>query len=420
MTLRRTILLSMFSILVGIAPATAAPAEVEGRHPVLMISIDGLRPDAVLEADSHGLRIPVLRSLLVEGAYAQAVVNVNPTVTNPNHTTLVTGVLPREHGIYNNRPFAASSKLPASYSLYSEIKAPTLWGAAKAAGVTTASMFWPVTAQARDIDINLSEGSSEDDRKIQDDAIGLIRERRPQLLTLHFVSLDHDEHEFGPFSPQANATLERLDAMLGAIIAEERKAYPDAVVAIVSDHGFSSLSHQMHLNAALAQAGFITLSDGATPSVTGWTAFGWYVGGAAMVVLKDPKDQQTRARVEAYLQALANDPANGIEGVHTRQEIEGLGLAPNVEFVVAFKAGYGMGNAMAGPLVTSAKGGAHGGFSTGALRPDMRSSFFITGPGVAAGKNLGVIDIRQIAPTLAQELKAALPSARMPPLPIRR
>jgi len=416
MILRRTILLSMFSILAVIAPASLASAEVAGRQPVLMISIDGLRPDAVLQADQHGLRIPVLRDLLKQGSYAQTVVNVNPTVTNPNHTTLVTGVLPREHGVYNNRPFAASAKLPPSYSLYSQIRAPTLWGAAKAAGLTTASVFWPVTAGAKDIDINLTDGSSDDDQKIEADTIGLIAEKRPALLTVHFVSLDHEEHQSGPFSAEANATLERLDAIVGHIIAEERKVYPDAVVAVVSDHGFSSLSHQMHLNRALVDGGFITLSDGPAPTVTAWTAFAWYIGGSAMIVLHDPQDQQTKARLQAYLQTLAMDPGNGIEGVHTREEIAGLGLAPEAEFVVAFKAGYAMGNAFSGSLVTDAKGGGHGAYSTGMLRPEMRSSFFITGPGIAAGRDLGTIDIRQVAPTLADKLKVSLPSASAPPL----
>src|SRR3546814_5204720 len=72
------------------AAATTSTAEAVERRPVLVISIDGMRPDAVLDADRHGLKIPVLRSLLAKGSYAQNVKNVNPTVTNPNHTTLMT------------------------------------------------------------------------------------------------------------------------------------------------------------------------------------------------------------------------------------------------------------------------------------------------------------------------------------------
>lgn len=409
-----------FSFLLASAGILSASPASAGRHPVLMISIDGMGPDAVLQADKHGLKIPVLRSFLTEGSYAQDVMNVNPTVTNPNHATLVTGALPREHGIYNNRPFAPTAKLPRSYGSYSQIKAPTLWRAAKDAGLRTGSIFWPVTAQAKDIDFNLMEGSDEDDQKIGNDAITLIEQEGPDLLTIHFVSLDHRQHEFGPLSAEGNAALEGIDAVIGRIIAVQKKVHPDSVIAIVSDHGFFKVTHQVNLNTALTEAGFVTLGgDGSDKSVTSWKAFAWYVGGMAMIVLQDPADQRTRQRLQDYLQKLASDPENGIEGIYTQDEIADLGLAPEAEFVVAFKSGYRMGTSVTEPLRVSSAGGAHGAFSTRTVRPDMRSSFFITGPGIAAGKNLGTVDMRQIAPTLAEELKVALPSAKKPPLSLR-
>lgn len=395
-------------------------AEVQARHPVLLISIDGMRPDAVLEADKHQLAIPVLRGFLKEGSYAQQVVNVNPTVTNPNHTTLVTGVLPLEHGVYNNRPFAATAKLPKGYSAYAEIKAPTLWGAAKKAKLRTASIFWPVTKKAHDIDFNLVEGNDEDDQKIADDAIALIEQKRPDLLTVHFVAGDHAQHEHGPFSAEGNAALERIDTQIGRVVAAHRKAYPDSVVAIVSDHGFDTVTHQVNLNAGLVDAGFIKLSgEGEDRVVTSWKAFAWYVGSSAMIVFENPKDQQVRAETLAYLHKLAADPANGIEKIHAREDYANRGLPPGVAYIVGFKPGYRMGNSMSGVLVKKSKGGSHGAFSTRDVRPDMHSSFFVTGPGIAAGRNLGTIDMRQIAPALARELKVSLPAAKAPPLSIR-
>lgn len=429
MTSSRIMRFSLLLALIGILPASAqgiaataarGAAQIAGRHPVLMISIDGLGPDAVLQADGHGLEIPVLRSFLTQGSYAQDVMNVNPTVTNPNHATLVTGVLPREHGIYNNRPFAPTAKLPPAYRLYSQIKAPTLWRAAKDAGLTTGSIFWPVTAQATDIDFNLMQGSDEDDQKIGDDAIALIERQRPDLLTIHFVSLDHRQHEFGPFSAESNAALERIDAVSGRIIAAQKKVHPDSVIAIVSDHGFFEVTHQVNLNAALNEAGFITLGgEGSDESVTSWQSFAWYVGGMAMIVLQDPADRRTGKRLKDFLQKLADDPRNGIERIYARDEIADFGLAPQAELVVAFKTGYRMGNSLTGPVRMSSSGGAHGAFSTLTARSDMRSSFFITGPGIAAGKNFGTVDMLQIAPTLAEELKVGLPSAQMPPLSLR-
>ena len=73
--------------------------------PVLMISIDGLKPEYITQADAHGMKLPYLRTLLLDGTYAEVVVGIWPTVTYPSHTTLVTGVWPAEHGIYNNLEF---------------------------------------------------------------------------------------------------------------------------------------------------------------------------------------------------------------------------------------------------------------------------------------------------------------------------
>ena len=57
---------------------------------LVLVSIDGLRPDYVLDADKHGLRIPNLRRFLTEGSFATGVKGVIPTVTYPSHTTIVT------------------------------------------------------------------------------------------------------------------------------------------------------------------------------------------------------------------------------------------------------------------------------------------------------------------------------------------
>jgi predicted AlkP superfamily pyrophosphatase or phosphodiesterase len=118
--------------------------------PAVMISIDGLRPDYVTQADRHGLKIPTLRRFLALGSYAEGVVGVVPTVTFPSHTTLVTGVWPTEHGIYSNRKFDPSNTIFDEWYWYaSEIKTPTLWEAVSKTGKVTASVAWPVTVDAK-------------------------------------------------------------------------------------------------------------------------------------------------------------------------------------------------------------------------------------------------------------------------------
>src|SRR5713226_10343079 len=75
-------------------PAALAAAQEKVAPILVMISIDGLRPDYITAADAHGAKVPNLRRFLKEGTYAEGVVGVVPTVTYPSHTTLVTGVWP--------------------------------------------------------------------------------------------------------------------------------------------------------------------------------------------------------------------------------------------------------------------------------------------------------------------------------------
>src|SRR5712692_5899226 len=126
-------------------------AQAQRARPILiMVSLDGLRPDYVTAADAHGLKIPNLRRFLEEGAFADGVAGVIPTVTYPSHTTLITGVWPTRHGILANTTFDPLGKNQSGWYWYTEdIKVPTLWDAARQAGLTTASIQWPVSVGAR-------------------------------------------------------------------------------------------------------------------------------------------------------------------------------------------------------------------------------------------------------------------------------
>src|SRR5579863_2003341 len=86
--------------------------------PVLMISIDGLKPEYITQADAHGMKIPYLRTLISNGAYAEGVVGIWPTITYPSHTTLITGVWPAEHGIANNQAFDPYQRFGGAWNWY--------------------------------------------------------------------------------------------------------------------------------------------------------------------------------------------------------------------------------------------------------------------------------------------------------------
>lgn len=162
-------------------PAATAPAPV--RH-VVVVSIDGMSPAAYLDPEGSGLEVPHLRRLVREGAAARGLIGVLPSVTYPSHTTMVTGVPPREHGILSNRIFDPTGTSNGAWHWYAEeIRVPTLWSAAKAAGLSVGAVSWPM--------------SDEDRTEL---ALHILRTERPNLLLLHLAEHDHFEHENGPGS----------------------------------------------------------------------------------------------------------------------------------------------------------------------------------------------------------------------------
>ena len=126
--------------------------------PVLMISIDGLRPADVIDAQKKGLKLPHLTAFLKEATYSTGVKNVLPTVTYPDHTTLITGVWPDKHGIGNNETFDPYGKNFGGWYWYaSDIKVPTLWDAVHDKRGIVASLGWPVSVGTTAIDYNIPE-----------------------------------------------------------------------------------------------------------------------------------------------------------------------------------------------------------------------------------------------------------------------
>jgi hypothetical protein len=141
------------------------------------------------------------------------------------------------------------------------------------------------------------------------------------------------------------------------------------------------------------------------------------MGGSAAVILHDPSDTATKAEVDALLSKLAADSANGIDRILTHDEILKMGGLPTAESIVAMSPGYELGYQFSGPLVTPGTNGGMHGYPPD--RPEMRSTFLLTGPTIPANHSVGQIDMRSIAPTLAHIMNAPLPTADLPPLTLK-
>ncbi len=137
------------------------------------------------------------------------------------------------------------------------------------------------------------------------------------------------------------------------------------------------------------------------------------------IMLRDPSDEVVKAKVKALLEKLAADPASGVESVLDAAQVKVRGGVPEASFVLTLRKGFVPGPGLSGPLVVAVAGhrGTHG--YDPATTPEMRASFFATGRSVAKGKNLGVVDMRQVAPTVAAVLGVKLPGVNEEALALR-
>ena len=272
------------NLLIAALLATA----VASARPLVVISVDGLDYRYLRDADALGLRIPHMRRMMAEGTSAQGVIGVVPTITWPSHTTLISGVAPHVHGIMGNRrPKAEGGDYYWSTSL---LKSPTLLNVLRQQQMKSAAITWPVTVDAT-VDFNLPEyfqnrnGGAMDLPSIESKATaGLVQEiaetfpsfaqywmndrtralatvyllerKKPDLVLLHLVDHDAEAHEHGPFSREAKSVLEYTDELIGDIVHALPK---DAVVALVSDHGFERTDTVVNLQSLKGDA--VTISS---------------------------------------------------------------------------------------------------------------------------------------------------------------
>jgi len=416
-------------------PSAATPRAA--RH-AFVISIDGLMPASYTDADAHGLKIPTLRQWMAAGAWSPGVRTVMPAVTYPAHTTMVTGVSPRLHGIHTNSVFDPMGTRDGEWYWYEpEIRVPTLWQLAQARGMKTALISWPVTMGARG-DAVMPEfwrGRGIDgpklmraistpglwdsvlsrfpgfeagfevqpgmDESIADVAIDAIERLRPNLLLLHLPSVDHQQHEHGPWSPEALAAIETADQQIGRVAEAARRAgiWLSTLFLVVSDHGFTREEKVVRPGVLLRQHGLITLDE--KNHVTSWRTAVAASSGSAYVYLHDPGDRDAAASVRELFGSLAGQPGSGIRRLLSQDEIAALGGDADAFLALEPAEGFGLiggvtGDAM-GPATTI---GIHG------FPPDrefMNSSLILTGPDVRPGKIEGA-RLVDIAPTVAQWL----------------
>ncbi len=431
----------MRAILIACAIAACAPRPSPPRahlaRRLVIVSIDGLMPDAYLDPDAHGLRVPTMRAMVAGGASAR-VTGVMPTVTYPSHTTIVTGVPPRVHGIVSNEPLDPLGKNRDGWYWYAEdVAAPTIYQEVEQAGGAAALVNWPVTVGAK-ASVRVPEywrAGGPDDQKllralstpgvldevaratpdlwthltppdIEDAAPfaiarDVLKTRAPDLVLVHAFGLDDAQHAHGPWSDEAKAAIENADAELGRLLAQLAASpdWPRTTLVLLSDHGFRAIDHELRPLAALAAHGLIDDRQAAAGVIVN--------GGTAFVYVLD---ESKRAAIDLALADLGERVARRID----HDQLAAMGGDPRASFALVAAPGSGFSGARTGDPVVALDGtrGTHGWPPDD---PEMAASFIAFGPGVPH-LSLGTIDMLDEAPTFARWLGVPLPGATGAPL----
>lgn len=246
----RLLLCTWAAFSAGCATRPPAAAATTGRPaPLLLISIDAYRYDYL----ERGLS-PTLAMLANDGVRAASMQPSFPSLTFPNHYTIVTGLRPDHHGIVNNTMFdpvlGKFDKAIGDGRWWAE--GTPIWETADQHGLRTATMYWPGTAA----DIH---GHHPDYWKPFDDKVtanqrvdqvlawlDLPAAERPTFFTLYFDAVDHAGHNYGPDTPQVNDALRETDAAIARLVQglRQRGLFDKINLIVLSDHGMASVPEQ--------------------------------------------------------------------------------------------------------------------------------------------------------------------------------
>jgi predicted AlkP superfamily pyrophosphatase or phosphodiesterase len=219
------------------APVSKPQRPIPAIEHVVIISVDGLRPDRALLGN-----MPALRSLVREGAFTFWAKTTAVSITLPSHTSMVTGVNPRKHGIEWN------DDLPFSRPVYPKV--PTLMEMAAKAGYETAlfagkSKFSALNKPGTITYAHISTAEKGTNDEVVQEAIKVIEAHKPAVTFIHLPEVDNVGHEKGWGSHEQMAAIERTDTQLAQILAalDRAKLRDSTFVLVTADHGGAGLQH---------------------------------------------------------------------------------------------------------------------------------------------------------------------------------
>tara|TARA_B100000945_G_scaffold309861_1_gene301145 strand:- start:632 stop:2032 length:1401 start_codon:yes stop_codon:yes gene_type:complete len=455
--LSRNYWLASLAVLITACPDTSSRAlsnEVQ-RH-VVVISIDGF---AAYLVDDPKVPLPTIRRLAQEGCLVEGGMTVSdPSVTWPNHTTLVTGMKPGRHGVLANGVLVRGGigvpvKIDSHRDQSDLVKVPTVVDVAHAAGLRTAEVNWPCTRNSKSFDDQfpdvpnaldyttprlrtelIEKGFLRDEthatfRKASvvgldyvwtEAACHLIRERKPHLTLVHLLNNDATHHRRGAQTQDSYTANAYADMCVSRIIEaiDEAGMRESTTIILVADHGFTLTPKAIRPNVLLRKEGLLTVEGG---KLTQAQVHVIPEGGLGFVYCTNPaKAPQESAEVrkifmgqEGVADVLLPDRFNEVGFPHPRE----YGQVPDA--ILVAKDGYGVSGSVNGETLVASYQEAQTALGTHgflAKLQKMNAMCILSGAGIRSGGKLQGADNTAVAPTIAKLLGIKYPYADGKPL----
>ncbi len=242
------------AMMLALLVLTSQAAYAAKEQTVVLISIDGMRWDYI---EKHGA--PNLKAMAAKGVRAQKLMPVYPTKTFPNHISIITGLLPVNHGIVDNN-FCDKARKNECYSMGKGMRDSTwvngipLWNLAKMQGLKSATYFWPESdarfnGMTPDYYFHYSKYSEYQGRVDQIiQWLSSPKAQRPRFVASYFSLVDSMGHEFGPDAPQTRDAVKQLDELMGQLQTRLSKLEQEINLVIVSDHGMAYVNPEQSID----------------------------------------------------------------------------------------------------------------------------------------------------------------------------
>lgn len=274
---------------------------------------------------------------------------------------MMTGNYPNRHGVTSNFQMVLNQK-PTPWNWFADvIKSKDIFTACKEKGLTTATVFWPVTGCHKDIDYKIPEYVPQGDDTIEEafkragcdeDMLEIVK--RNSVILIHPANIDGARHAYGIFNEKVNEAVVDTDRFVQKLmtVQEELGLAENTNLVVTSDHGQMDVQRIINLNVMLADYGFITVDDKGI--ATDWKAYCLSNGLSAVVYLKNPEDENTKKRVFGLLRWMRNEGIYGIGEVYTAEEAdEKYHLSGEFSFVIESDDYTSFGESVTAPLVES-------------------------------------------------------------------